>query len=299
MPRHQTALAESPLEREQQLRFAEQEIASKEAQLAQEVARLQSAAGELLARLQHIRAAASQVQLQGMRDPEFTQLHQRVHQAQVRPLDVTAAWERSLSARTKAVEVRREAAEEIHQTVQVHAMELSRLSSQLTADEAAMATFEAKAREAAQPSGAVTIPDGPRAPEAPRATPAPARDERTTQVTRPQGRRAQSRVRMQAAVDLHSESNFFTGFSTNISEGGLFVATVQIPPIGTEVDLSFTLPKGQKIQVKGVVRWTREVNDRTPEIFPGVGIQFVGLDPQTAEVIHRFVAEREPMFFPE
>ena len=103
---------------------------------------------------------------------------------------------------------------------------------------------------------------------------------------------------MQAAVDLHSDSNFFTGFSTNISEGGLFIATVQTVELGTEVDLNFSLGE-QKLTVRGVVRWVREVNDNTPDIFPGVGIQFVNLDPATAGAIQQFVAAREPMFFPE
>jgi uncharacterized protein (TIGR02266 family) len=107
------------------------------------------------------------------------------------------------------------------------------------------------------------------------------------------------RYRMQAVVDLSSESNFFSGFSTDISSGGLFVATVHAPPLGTLVDLQFTLPDGRQIEVKGQVRWTREVNDQTPEIFPGVGIQFIELSPDARGAIDTFVAAREPMFFPD
>jgi hypothetical protein len=74
---------------------------------------------------------------------------------------------------------------------------------------------------------------------------------------------------------------------------------VDSPSIGTEVELGFALPGGKKLQVHGVVRWIRVVNDSTPEIFPGVGIQFVNLEPESAAVIQKFVASREPMFFPE
>ena len=115
---------------------------------------------------------------------------------------------------------------------------------------------------------------------------------------RPSGR-SQARVKMEAAVDLESESNFFTGFSRDISEGGLFVATVDLLPIGSEIDLRFTLPSGQAVDVQGVVRWRRELNDRQPEIFPGMGVQFRALPPQAAGMIQSFVGSREPLFFPD
>jgi uncharacterized protein (TIGR02266 family) len=111
--------------------------------------------------------------------------------------------------------------------------------------------------------------------------------------------REKKRVRMDASVDLESETNFFTGFSTDISEGGLFVATVDLLPIGSEIDLRFTLPSGRSVDVHGVVRWRREVNDRQPEIFPGMGVQFRALEPAAASAIQQFVGTREPLFFPD
>jgi uncharacterized protein (TIGR02266 family) len=104
---------------------------------------------------------------------------------------------------------------------------------------------------------------------------------------------------MQAAIDLESDSNFYAGFTTNISEGGIFVATVNMPPPGAMVELRFSLPNGKKIDVRGEVRWSREVNDKTPDIFPGVGIRFVDLSAEAHAAIRDFVAEREPMFFPD
>ncbi|MBM4381090.1 MAG: TIGR02266 family protein, partial [Deltaproteobacteria bacterium] len=115
---------------------------------------------------------------------------------------------------------------------------------------------------------------------------------------RPSGRHLQ-RVRMEAAVDLESESNFFMGFSTDISEGGLFVATADLLPIGSEIDLRFTLPSGQAVDVQGVVRWRRELDDSQPEIFPGIGVQFRSLPSNAAGAIQRFVGAREPLFFPD
>ena len=104
---------------------------------------------------------------------------------------------------------------------------------------------------------------------------------------------------MVAAIDQRSDSNFFTGFTTSISEGGIFVATVQSVPRGTTVDLDVLLPGTRSMTVTGVVRWTREVNDKTPELMPGLGVKFSYLPPEVSSVISDFVATREPMFFPD
>ena len=111
--------------------------------------------------------------------------------------------------------------------------------------------------------------------------------------------RGNSRIPMQTQVDMSSDSNVFTGFSTNLSEGGVFVATVNLLPVGTPVDLTFTLPGNTRITVKGEVRWTREIDDRVPDVFPGVGVRFVELGMDAAQALHRFVAEREPLFYPD
>ncbi len=137
----------------------------------------------------------------------------------------------------------------------------------------------------------------------------PATASRTRPAPQPLGRisapiaaapgRSSTRVPLQTQVDLSSDSNVFTGFSTNLSEGGLFVATVNLLPVGTQVDLTFTLPGNAKVSVRGEVRWTRELDDRTPEVFPGVGVRFVDLSPQAANALHRFIASREPLFYPD
>jgi len=46
----------------------------------------------------------------------------------------------------------------------------------------------------------------------------------------PASRRESPRVALCTEVDLGSDSNFYGGFSTNLSEGGLFIASVCTPP---------------------------------------------------------------------
>jgi hypothetical protein len=41
----------------------------------------------------------------------------------------------------------------------------------------------------------------------------------------------------------------------------------------------------------------RDVNDGDPEQFPGLGVQFTALPSDAEAAIHRFVQEREPLFY--
>jgi uncharacterized protein (TIGR02266 family) len=110
-------------------------------------------------------------------------------------------------------------------------------------------------------------------------------------------RRAHPRVRFEAAVDFSSEDNFWSGFSMDVSEGGLFVATAAAAPRGTKVSLGFTIPGGVRIEAEGEVRWIREYNEKTPLVFPGVGVQFTRIDPTALAAIQRFAAARDPLFY--
>jgi uncharacterized protein (TIGR02266 family) len=107
-------------------------------------------------------------------------------------------------------------------------------------------------------------------------------------------RRTAERVRLDADVSLYSPTTFWAGIAEDISEGGLFVATYQLEPIGTVMDLRFELPTGQTVAVRGVVRWLREVMD---DGTPGMGIQFQDLSPADAGIIKSFVKHRPPLLW--
>lgn len=112
-------------------------------------------------------------------------------------------------------------------------------------------------------------------------------------------RRSTPRQAIQADIGFQSESNFFTGFSTDISSGGLFVATYDMPPIGALVNLNFQIPRGSVISVDGEVRWSREFNETTPDMPPGVGVRFVNLSDSDAKKINSYMRSVEPLFFDE
>jgi uncharacterized protein (TIGR02266 family) len=112
-------------------------------------------------------------------------------------------------------------------------------------------------------------------------------------------RRQHRRTALQTHVDLSSDSNFYSGFSSDLSDGGIFVATCCALPPGAPVDLLFTLPSGPSISARGVVRWSREFNEATPEIFPGLGVEFVEMSDEHRRAIREFTSLRDPLFWCE
>jgi uncharacterized protein (TIGR02266 family) len=134
-----------------------------------------------------------------------------------------------------------------------------------------------------------------RAPADPIPAPAPAPAKAGAAV---ENSRGASRVRLQTEVTLGSESNFYTGFSGNLSEGGLFVATYEkLLPAGTRVEVAVTLPDRPALKLPGTVRWVRDPSDHTPGVFPGMGIAFDDVPSDALKAIKSFLSQREPMFW--
>ena len=107
--------------------------------------------------------------------------------------------------------------------------------------------------------------------------------------------RASARARIEASVDLHTDTNFFAGLSEDLSDGGLFIATYALLAVGTAVTVSFTLPNERRVNANARVAWLRETRDGS--VTPGMGIRFESLAPEDAEAIHEFAAERPPLFY--
>jgi uncharacterized protein (TIGR02266 family) len=128
---------------------------------------------------------------------------------------------------------------------------------------------------------------------APVAPPNPAAPKKAS----PEDRRTAARCRIEAEVGLDTGSNFYGGFAFDLSTGGLFVTLYdRFPKVGEEVDLTFTLPHGSRMEVKAVVRWHRP-EGTAEDLPPGVGVQFLDLPEAAREGIERFVAGRDPIFF--
>lgn len=104
------------------------------------------------------------------------------------------------------------------------------------------------------------------------------------------------RAHIVTELNLHSGSNFYTGFTHDISEGGVFVVSYLTEAVGATVTLELGFPADLVIHAKGIVRWVREPRDLDDNEPPGMGIQFVELSEQDRGLIREFVENRDPLF---
>jgi uncharacterized protein (TIGR02266 family) len=108
-----------------------------------------------------------------------------------------------------------------------------------------------------------------------------------------------AREHVEANLGATTESNFYVGFSGEISQGGVFVSTYNILPKGTPVRALITLPGNLSTEVDGQVRFVRDPMDMSADSEPGMGIAFEGLEKDSRELILRFIRKRPPMFYDE
>jgi len=107
------------------------------------------------------------------------------------------------------------------------------------------------------------------------------------------------REHVEANLGATTESNFYVGFSGEISQGGVFCATYNILPKGSPVRLLITLPGNLSTEVNGTVRFVRDPMDMASDSEPGMGIGFDGLEADSRDLILRFIRKRAPMFYDE
>jgi uncharacterized protein (TIGR02266 family) len=106
-------------------------------------------------------------------------------------------------------------------------------------------------------------------------------------------RRNSQRFQVELELTLQSESTIWIGHAENVSDGGVFVATKELKPIGTEIELTIKLP-GNLLPVwtLGVVCWIRETSGRVDAPL-GMGVQFRLIADDALRRIRDFVRERQ------
>lgn len=99
-------------------------------------------------------------------------------------------------------------------------------------------------------------------------------------------------------IDEQTDHNFYAGLTSDVSEGGVFVATGHTLPVGTRVTVSIQLPDAaDPHQVEGIVRWIREPEVCRGGAVPGYGVQFDVLSAEALAAIREYVAHHETIFF--
>lgn len=105
------------------------------------------------------------------------------------------------------------------------------------------------------------------------------------------------RVNVGVAISDSSEDNFYEGLVAN--EGlGVFVAGTDVLPLNTSVDLVVSF-LDEKLEVSGIVRWTRDWSEENASICAGMGIEFIGIDSKTLTRANNYMQVREPWVFSE
>ena len=106
----------------------------------------------------------------------------------------------------------------------------------------------------------------------------------------------QQRLQLNAKVTIRSQTNFFMGFSENISEGGIFISTLSAPAIGEQIEVKIPSTNGEDtIDILGTVRWHRRTPDGT---ITGCGVQFSDLSLEAKQSIEEIIRilRKEPLF---
>jgi uncharacterized protein (TIGR02266 family) len=124
-----------------------------------------------------------------------------------------------------------------------------------------------------------------------------AAQQETTRRSDPADKRSTARIAVAVDVSYQTEHNFFMGLTENLSEGGLFIATYDSLPLGTELDLTLNLPENEPILAHCEVRWVREHTPFTQDVAPGLGVQFLNLTESHKVAIRSFLAQRDPILY--
>lgn len=110
--------------------------------------------------------------------------------------------------------------------------------------------------------------------------------------------RAAPRLEARLVASVERPNGCHVGFTENLSEGGVFVATRAPHHLGDEVNLLIALPDLALIRARGTVRWLRPPCQKNGTS-AGMGVRFERLSPLDAVRIQDFMATRGSLLLDE
>ncbi|HEU4381910.1 MAG TPA: PilZ domain-containing protein [Anaeromyxobacteraceae bacterium] len=114
-------------------------------------------------------------------------------------------------------------------------------------------------------------------------------------VDEPQKRAAPTRVEVN--VSLVSEHNFYVGPTRRIDSGGVFIATMMPPPVGTRLQVRLGLADGRKIDLEGEVAFVRAKSATTGRQPSGCGVRLFNLPGWSVDAVEKFFLARHPILY--
>lgn len=108
-------------------------------------------------------------------------------------------------------------------------------------------------------------------------------------------RRKKPRSIVRALVDYESDNTYLYDYSTDLSEGGIFIETSKPLKTGSNLTLRFTLPNVDRVfEVKGKVAWLnqeRPKRGRPSKGLPqGMGVEFKTMSETDRRAITYYIA---------
>ncbi|MGB9735980.1 MAG: PilZ domain-containing protein [bacterium] len=94
-------------------------------------------------------------------------------------------------------------------------------------------------------------------------------------------RRKHKRSKIKVMIDYLNGSDIEVGYTKDISLGGMFIETTNIPEKDSVVFVDFYLPGvRKKLKLKGRVVWSSNGSGQSYSTRPGIGIEFMDLSDE-------------------
>ena len=107
--------------------------------------------------------------------------------------------------------------------------------------------------------------------------------------------RQHERYPVDLRVDYSTRDAFLANRVSNLSKGGLFIATDKPLPVQSELDLVLTLKEEDaRIRARGRVIWNYDIRQGTSRVIPGMGIKFLDLSPDDSRKLVDYLATLQP-----
>jgi uncharacterized protein (TIGR02266 family) len=108
----------------------------------------------------------------------------------------------------------------------------------------------------------------------------------------------ESSIEINTELNMESDHNFYNGFSEDIVDGGIFIATFDPKPVGSNVVVKFKLPQKHQVVAKGIVQFIKIENPlEDADSRTGMGIQFTNLMKSDRQAIEEYQKSRHPLFY--
>lgn len=111
-------------------------------------------------------------------------------------------------------------------------------------------------------------------------------------------RRDGGRLQFDVQVGVATSHRLFVGLTSNISAGGLFIATDEPLKKGDTLDVRFKIPGSDHVFAKkATVCWTRPIEGANEDARAGAGCKLESLSDDEAKLLNAFLQTHDAIFY--